>query len=166
MSNTFTTESSSQKSKLKIIFWTALIAGTLDILSAIINTYIRAGVGPDRVFKFIASGVFGDSAFSGGAGMVIAGIIFHYFIASTWTVLFFTIYPKLGIKNLNKYLVGFLYGVLVWLIMNLIVVPLSNTPHITFTVKGVLLGGAFLIFFIGTPISLIYHKYYLSKSIN
>ena len=96
--------------------------------------------------------------------MVIAGAIFHYFIASTWTVLFFTIYPKLGIKNSNKFLVGFLYGVIVWLIMNLIVVPLSNAPHFTFTVQGVLLGAAFLIFFIGTPISLMYHKYYLNRS--
>ncbi len=155
-----------QINKFKIIFWTALIAGTLDILSAIVNTYIRAGIGPDRVFKFIASGVFGDSAFSGGAGMVIAGIIFHYSIASIWTIIFFTIYPKLGIKNINKYLVGLLYGILVWLIMNLIVVPLSNAPHISFTLKGVLLGAAFLIFFIGTPISLMYHKYYsISKNI-
>ena len=147
------------KIRLKIILLTTLLAGSLDILSAILSTYIRFGLGPDRVFKFIASGLFGSNAFSGGIKMVLAGIILHYFIALIWTVIFFIVFPKLKFKQLNKFVVGFLYGIFVWLIMNLIVVPISNTPKITFTTLGVTLGALYLILFIGMPNSLIYHKY-------
>ena len=167
MNDTIVSGTSNPISKFKIILWTALLAGTLDILSAIVNTYIQYSISPDRIFKFIASGVFGDDAFSSGAMMVAAGIIFHYLIALTWSAIFFFIYPKFNLSSKYKFLSGFLYGIIVWLIMNLIVIPLSNTPQYPFTFKGVLLGVLFLIFFIGIPISLSYHKYYSSnKNLN
>lgn len=149
-----------QKSFLKIILLTTLIAGTLDILSAIVNTYFRTGKGPEIIFKFIASGVFGDDAFSGGAFIVTAGIFFHYFIAFSWTLIFFILYPKINLPSKYKIIAGLCYGIIVWLIMNLIIVPLSRTPETTFTFKGVLLGALFLMFFIGLPISLMYHRYH------
>ena len=153
------------KELIKIILLTALLAGTLDILSAIINTYVQYGISPGRVFRFIASGVFGDNAYSGGLVMIAAGIIFHYFIALIWTVIFFFIFIKFNLSPCCKYIYGLAYGILVWLVMNLIVVPLSNTPHHPFTFKGVLLGVLFLIFFIGLPVSLSYHKYYSGKNL-
>jgi len=153
-------EDHSVKYLFKIILITALIAGTLDILSAAVSTYIRHGLGPDRVLKFIASGVFGDEAFSGGTFMIIAGLFFHYLIASIWTLLFFILYPKLGIRGMNKVLVGLLYGIFVWLIMNLVVLPLSNTPELSFNIVSFLLAVTYLMLFIGVPISLMYHRYY------
>ncbi len=145
---------------IKIILWTAFLAGTLDILSAIINTYLQFNISPGRVFRFIASGVFGDEAYSGGAEMIAAGVLFHYSIALIWTAIFFFIFMKVKLPSGYKYIFGLLYGILVWLVMNLIVIPLSNTPQHPLTFRGVLLGVLFLMFFIGLPVSLSYHKYY------
>lgn len=163
MNSLFIKENINYNNRLRIISLTALLAGTLDILAAIVSTYIRFGLGPGRVFKFIASGVFGDSAFSGGTSMIFSGIIFHYFIASFWALLFFILYPKLRINTKHKIINGLLYGIIIWLVMNLIVVPLSNTPEINFSVPDVLLGVIYLILFVGLPISLMYHKYYEVK---
>ena len=160
MNETLPAENVKSRDKLKIILWTILLAGTLDILSAIINTYIRYNLAPDRVLRFIASGIFGDDAFSGGASMILAGIILHYLIAGIWTLLFFMIYPKLRINSKYKIIAGLLYGLMIWPVMNLVVIPLSNTPELSFSVKGFLLGITFLMFFIGLPISLMYHKLY------
>lgn len=143
----------------RLIFVAALISGTLDGSAAILNTYLKFGRGPVAVFKFIASGVLGSSAFSGGAIVVFAGIIFHYFIALIWTLLFFFIYPKLKISAAHKIISGLIYGVLIWLVMNLIVLPLSNTPPIKFQIWDTVLGISFIMFLVGLPISIIYHKY-------
>ncbi|HXB93468.1 MAG TPA: hypothetical protein VNU72_14315, partial [Puia sp.] len=73
----------------------ALIAGTLDASAAIISYYLHGGHQPARIFRFIASGVFGKQATSGGTDMVVYGVLFHYFIAFCFTAVFFILYPRL-----------------------------------------------------------------------
>lgn len=102
---------------------TGLIAGTLDILAAI---FLLAGGEATRVFRFIASGAFGKAGFEGGGEMVAWGIVFHYLIAFSWTVLYFLIYPRIAFLRRNKWLSALIYGTVVWTVMNLFVVPSSQ----------------------------------------
>src|ERR1700741_772263 len=55
-------EVSKKNSPLKTILFAGLTAGVLDILAAFISAYIVNGVTPDRVLRFVASGVFGREA--------------------------------------------------------------------------------------------------------
>jgi len=137
-----------------------LVAGVLDGTAAVISTYISIGRGFEAVFRFVASGVFGPAAFEGGPSMIVAGVCFHMLIAMIWAIVFFFIYPLLKGLGRNKILVGLLYGVVVWLCMNLIVVPLSNTPKFPFNPIGMIKGMAILMVCIGLPISIIIGKYY------
>ena len=57
-----------------------LIAGLLDISAAFIQYYSRTGRNPLAVLKFIASGVFGKAALTGGTEMILLGLVFHYII--------------------------------------------------------------------------------------
>ncbi len=141
-----------------------LLAGTLDIVCAMTHYYIRSGKNPANVLYFIASGVFDKAAFSGGAGMAMWGLFFHFFIAFSWTIFFFTIYPRVSWLPRNKIVSGFALGVLIWLVMNRIVVPLSNTPKIPFDFIQVLIGVVILMFAVGLPIVWITNKYYSNKS--
>ena len=154
------TQISSTKNKLPVglIIWTAILAGTLDICAAFINSYLRSGVSPLAVLRFIASGLLGDQAFNGGLLIAILGLLIHFFIAFSWTLIFFFAYPKLKIKNKHKILTGLIYGIIIWLIMNLIVLPVSNTPAFKQSFSQILLGVSFIMFLIGLPISLIFHK--------
>lgn len=152
---------STKKIAWKPILLAGLVAGVLDGLAAVISTYIASGKGPEVVWKFVASGVFGSkTAFAGGTEMVMAGLIFHMIIAMIWAVIFYFIYPVIKKAGLNKIIVGILYGIFVWIGMNLIVVPLSNTPSIPQTVTGMLKGAAILMVCIGLPISLIIGSYF------
>ncbi len=152
------------KSPIKIIALTCLLAGTLDILSAIIDSSIRFKITPIELFQFIASGVFGPKAFSGGIPMAIAGLLFHYFIASCWTVFFFLIMPKFKISSKYKIPVGLLYGIFVWLVMNLVVVPLSNVHKVKFSWSHTILGMLYLMFMIGLLVSVMFYKYYFNQN--
>lgn len=130
-----------------------LIVGTLDISAAFINTWITAGRGPDAVLNFVASGVFGPDAFTGSLVMTLMGLLFHYVIAMAWTWLFFRAYPKISTWVPNWIVLGVLYGIFVWIVMNRLVVPLSNTPKFPFNLKSAIINAAILVVCIGLPLS-------------
>ena len=146
---------------LNAILKTGLIAGTLDILAAIV---ILAKMNAVGVLHYIASGVFGKEAFSGGTATVIAGFIFHYIIAFSFTALYFIVFPYIPFLGKQKLVGGVLYGAFVWCVMNLVTVPLSNTNKSPLTWSGASLNMAILIVCIGLPISFLASKYYSSRN--
>ncbi len=138
-----------------------LIAGTLDILSAFIYVYIKNGVFvPINILKFVASGLFGQAALNGGNDMAIAGLIIHYLIALTFTIIFFWLYPKIKIVQKNKVVTGIVYGLFVWIVMNLAVLPFTNIPHRTFDVNNALINIAILMLCIGQPLAFVAGSFY------
>lgn len=141
-----------------LVFSSALLVGTLDILAACIQYYLKTGNGPAPVFKFIASGVFGTEAFSAGNGMIVFGLLFHYLIAFGFTVLFFILAGAFPTVIRAKVATGIGYGILVWMIMNLVVVPFSNTPKSDFDWLNAGIGILILIACIGLPLSFIASK--------
>src|SRR4051812_24780647 len=144
-------------SKLRAkILQAGLLVGTLDILSAFIYYYIKSGKTNFLViFKFIASGIFGKGAGDGGDFMILAGFILHYAIAFSFTIFFFWLYTKTDLLAKNRILTGIAYGIFVWSVMNLIVVPFSNTVHRPFKIEGALINMGILIVCIGLPLSFI-----------
>lgn len=139
------------------ILLTGLIAGTLDALSAII---INPSVPPASIFKFVASGFFGRDAFSGGSEMVVYGILFHYFIAFAFTTVLFMLYPFFISTMKNKYTLIIVFGLLIWIVMNKLVLPLSHSRPMPFELTVVLKNIAALIVALGLPITLAADKYY------
>ncbi len=151
------------KSFFKIILLTGFIAGSLDAIAASVNFLIRTGKSPVRIFQFVASGVFGKNPIPAGYTRAAWGLFFHFCIAYSFTLFFFLVYPKINILRINKIITGLLYGVFVWLVMNLIVVPLSNTPKLPFNLTQTIIGIIILMLAIGLPISLMAKKYYPAK---
>jgi len=133
-----------------------LIAGTLDIADALIFSHFR-GVGPGRVFHYIASGLIGMRSFQLGARSVILGLLLHYTIALAWTAIFYAASRKFVILLRRPVMSGLVYGLAVYLFMNLIVLPLSGVPHpikaasLASRINGVLA----VVLFIGLTISLL-----------
>ncbi len=147
-----------KKATIGIILSAGLLVGTLDILSAFVDYYITTGKNPLAVLNYIASGAFGESALSGGAGMMITGLFFHYVIAFSFTVFFFWLYPRVSFFPVNRILTGIGYGIFIWVVMNLVVVQLSGAPHLPISAMKpfkVLKSMGILIFMIGLPLSFI-----------
>jgi hypothetical protein len=145
---------------IRAIVLAGFLAGTLDANAAVVNYFLNGGTDPVRVFLFIASGVFGRAAVNADRNLAWWGFIFHFIIALGWTVLYFAAYRRIKALVRNQYISGLGYGVFVWLVMNLVVVPLSNTPPLPFDLSRALVGVAILMACIGLPISLIAHRCY------
>ena len=142
----------------KTVLWAGLLVGTLDISAAIINFLISGGSDPTKIFVYIASGVFGQAAFETGGPMAWWGLFFHYLIAYIWTAFFFLIYPRFAFMSGNWILIGVLYGIFVWLMMNRVVVPLANTPKSPFRLTNAIIQCLILIGMIGLPLAFIARK--------
>jgi len=146
---------------LRTIVLSGIVAGVLDILAAITMRSLQTGKNSaEPVLRFVASGIFGREAFSGGEAMVFWGLAFHFIIAFCFAFLFFVLYPHLGFIKRYKVLGAIVYGLFVWVVMNRIVVPLSNTPRLPFKWEGALIHMVILIICIGIPVSFITHHYY------
>ncbi len=147
----------------KAILFAWLTAGSLDIMTAFVHYYLKTGKNPVGVLNYVASGVFGTTAFTGGTAMAVWGLLIHYIIAFCFTLFFFLIYPKLKILSLNKVLTAIGYGLFAWALMNLVVLPLSKVPRPVFRLSNALIAAMILIFMIGLPVTLIISNYYSSK---
>lgn len=141
--------------KTRTIFFAGLLVGSFDIIAAFIDFYITTGNGPSGVLRFIASGAFGNKAFTGGTIMIFWGLAFHYLIAYSFTIMFFWLYQKVKHASANPITTVVIYGIFMWVITTLIIVPLSNTPSIPLSfwkaVKSILI----LIFTVSLPLYLI-----------
>jgi uncharacterized membrane protein YagU involved in acid resistance len=155
-----TSRSISTKKRWNTILKATLIAGSLDIVAALLMFFIKTEKNPVLVLKYIASAVMGKSAYSDGFMMPLLGLIFHFLVAFAWATIFFFLYPRIKTVIKHSIVAGLLYGIAVWLAMNLLVLPLTQLPKASFTLSQALIGMVVLMLAIGLPIALIVANYY------
>jgi hypothetical protein len=130
---------------------TGLIAGTLDALGAILYFLARGNNNPGRLFQYIASAVFGPDSFQAGPRTILLGILFHYLIAASFVTAYFFLAGRILWLVAHPLPAAVLYGIVVWSIMNLVVVPLSSATPRPFTPDVIGINMIILILAIGLP---------------
>ena len=138
-----------------------LVAGTADILLAFLLAYLRSGISPDIVLRYIASAVYGREAFTGGQAMVFTGLLLHFGITFIIALIVFLLYPKAKWMSQHKMLAAVVVGVVVWTVMNLIVIPVTRARAGAFDIIDALSGAVVLILAIGYPLvffAAAYHR--------
>jgi uncharacterized membrane protein YagU involved in acid resistance len=73
----------------------------------------------------VARGVLGTASFEGGVPTALLGAVLHYTIALTMAATYYLVSRKLHALTRRPIACGLAYGVLLYLIMNLVVLPLS-----------------------------------------
>jgi len=130
-----------------------LVVGGLDALDAIVFFGLR-GATPTRIFQSIAAGLLGRSSFSGGAATAALGVLLHFFIAFLIVMIYVVASRQIPILTRSPILCGLVYGVLAYLFMNLVVLPLSAAGRPTFVVPVVINGILIHMFGVGLPSAL------------
>ena len=103
-----------------------LVVGVLDALDAVVFFGLRSAVPPIRIFQSIAAGLLGRTAANqGGLGTAALGACLHFFIAFAVVTTYYVVSRRVRILTDRPVIFGLLYGVAVYFVMNLIVVPLS-----------------------------------------
>ncbi|TGD58592.1 DUF1440 domain-containing protein [Flavobacterium humi] len=144
----------------KSILQTTLFVGTLDILAACLNAYLSAHVTPGKVLQYIASGIFGDTAFSGGASMMLFGLLFHFVIAFACTAVFYWLYPKIPFFKFSLTVNAILIAVVAWLVTTRLVIPMSRITPPPFDFVRASVSVFILIVCIGIPIAYQSKRFY------
>ena len=106
-----------------------LIIGTADaIIYHWLVTSVLGGFPLISVFQYIASGVLGESAFAGGIATALLGLLFHFLISIVIAGVFILSADRIPLLRRHPIIGGLLYGFGVFIVMNMIVIPLSATP--------------------------------------
>jgi hypothetical protein len=145
----------------KRVLLTGLLAGTLDITAAYVNSFVKTGKFAGKMFQYIAGGALGlERSMQGGFWIGLLGFFFHYFIAFSFTLLLFMAYSRLKLFLFNKYLVGFVYGIFIGVFMTFVVLPLTKLPNTPFVFKNAIISWLILVFMVGIPIAVSASSYY------
>lgn len=116
-------------SLLRLIALGAIITGTVQ---AVIQEWIVYSLVEKNPFmsvlQYIASAVIGNAAFEGGIATALFGLLLHFIVSFVIAGVFILSVDR--IQFLRRYAIAgaLLYGFGVFIVMNLIVVPLSAAP--------------------------------------
>lgn len=112
-----------------LVLRAGLVVGTLDLIFACSYWGIGHDVPPIRVLHSVASGVLGAAARESGLPGAALGVACHYFIAICMAAAYWLAaarMPKLW-QRPTPY--GLAYGLVLYVFMTWVVVPLSNAPQ-------------------------------------
>lgn len=144
-----------RRSWLKWLILGAVVAGTFDITYAIVFSSFRSGVTPSRILQSVATGLLGRAAYNGGSRTAALGLALHFLNAFIITTIFFLatrIRPALVSTPIRT---GVAYGLVVYLVMNYVVIPLSAIGAIQYPAMITWTTGILVhMFLIGVPIAL------------
>ena len=151
---------SSEKSKgYRAILWGGLAAGVLDLAAALVTNGWR-GVAPIRILQSIASGLLGAESYQGGSGTAALGVALHFLIALAAAAVYYAASRRLKFLTRRAMVAGLLYGVAVYLLMNLVVLPLSAFPHrVSFAPASLVTGLIIHMLCVGLPIALAVRRH-------
>jgi uncharacterized membrane protein YagU involved in acid resistance len=113
---------------LRAIVIGGLVGGALDLAFAVTFASLRGGT-PVRVLQTVASGVLGEASFTGGSTSALLGLALHFAMSLGWAAILVAAaraWPRLVDRPA---LAACLFGVVVFLAMRLVVLPLSAFPH-------------------------------------
>ena len=104
-----------------------VIAGLLDITFAFIFYGIH-GSTPIQILQSVASGLLGESSFQGGAATAALGAFFQLLIPTVAAAVYYGLTRMLPALRRHAVVSGLLYGIVVYVVMNQVVLPLSAIP--------------------------------------
>jgi len=146
---------------LRTILVAGSIAGVLDLTAACVYSWLRAGVTPIRVFHSVASGLVGENAARGGWKTAALGIALHFLIATIWATIFYAASRIFKLLVNHPIPSGLFYGLVVYLLMNFVVLPLSAVPRrpVPPPLSARVYGALIIMFFVGLPIAFTVRRF-------
>lgn len=157
---------------LRRVLLAAMVVAAADLLDAIIVWVVifqKATV--PRILQSIASGLLGPDSFRGGAATAFLGLALHLLVALGWTLVFLLLlrqWPWLHrwtSTTRGAVMAGLVYGAMVWLLMDGVVLPLSRARVTPVTAPWFWIQLATHPFVVGLPIALILGRAGRSSSV-
>jgi hypothetical protein len=140
---------------LDTIVYGGILVAILDGLFAFVFYGLILGVKPLRIFQSVASGLLGRSSFDGGVRTFAFGLMLHLVVAIGIAAVFYLASLKLPILIRHAVASGLVYGLVAYLVMNYVVIPLSKIGLRPTTLRVFLPAFIAHAFLVGLPIALL-----------
>jgi hypothetical protein len=128
------------RSVIRAILVGGAAVGVLDATDGVVWAAATAGRNPIQVLQWIATGLLGPSAFQGGLLTAGLGALVHFALAYGFTAVFVLAFTRSEAIRKNWIAFGLGWGVLVWGMMNLVVLPNSGVTEVALGAGAVLNG--------------------------
>jgi hypothetical protein len=139
-------------SVLRAILYATLLAGALDATDGVVFFGLQ-GLNPIQVLQYIASGVLGGRSFQGGLATAGVGVLVHFAIALVVTAIYVLASRRIPGLRLQWIRFGLLYGAAVWVVMNLVILPVTAVAASHITTAALWNGVIGHALFVGLPIA-------------
>ena len=126
------------------VFLGGLLIALGDAIFATMVWFSWTGPGLIRLFQTIAVGVLGKASYEGGVAAAVLGAGLHLFMATIFVVVYTLVSRRLPDLLRKPFVYGPLYGVVLYVVMNFVVMPLSRVgahptlAHIDWIVLSIL----------------------------
>ena len=143
---------------LRAIVWGGAWCAVLDGLAASVQFGLKR-IKPLRVWQGVASGLLGERAFREGWVSGGFGLLLHALIAFSVAAVFVEACLQFPFLARAYWISGPLYGVIVFLVMNLAVVPLSLRPARPASSPVIFVQLIIHVLFVGMPIAMAANRF-------
>ena len=115
----------------KFLFAGATVAFLDGMFAVVVYVWILHRTNAGRIFQSIAAGLLGKASYDGGTATIALGVACHIVIAFTWTTIYFLASRRIpsirqfASSNTGNLVTGLVFGAMIWLGMDFIVIPLS-----------------------------------------
>ncbi|HKR00503.1 MAG TPA: hypothetical protein VJT09_07505 [Pyrinomonadaceae bacterium] len=137
------------------ILYGGLAVGILDGLFALTFYGLILGVPTLRIFQSVASGLLGRAAFEGGTRTFLLGVLLHFIVAACIAAVYYIASLKFPVLIRRAVVCGLIYGLVAYLVMNYVVIPLSAIGLRPFSLRAFLPAFIAHAFLVGLPVALL-----------
>lgn len=130
------------------------VGGLLDIVYAIVLWGVILGGTPTGVLQSIAAGLLGNASYEGGTATAVLGLALHFIIAFVMALVYVAAAARMPLLTRRPWICGALYGVVLFVVMNFVVVPLSAIGWRPMSAIGALRALIPHVIFVGPAIAL------------
>ena len=140
---------------LDTILYGGLAVGVLDGLFALVFYGLILGVQPIRIFQSVASGLLGRASYEGGVKTFLLGVLLHFVVATCIAAVYYAASLVLPVLIRRAVVCGLIYGMIAYLVMNYVVIPLSAAASGRFSWRTFLPAFIAHAFLVGLPVALL-----------
>jgi hypothetical protein len=111
--------------RTQAILWGGFTAAFIDLMAIFVIWQVFENIPPLVILQAIATSLMGDAAYQAGAKAGMLGLVLHFFVAFCFTAGYVFTSGYISALRKHPFIFGPLYGIVAYLIMGYIVVPLT-----------------------------------------
>jgi uncharacterized membrane protein YagU involved in acid resistance len=111
--------------RTQAILWGGFTAGFIDLMTIFVIWQVVENIPPMVILQAVATAFMGDAAYRAGMPSALLGLALHFFVSLCFAAAYVYASGRFTIMRTQPFLCGPVYGIVAYLVMTYIVVPLS-----------------------------------------